>query len=279
MPRKYPHDYCTACGAGKFVSRNKLFEHLRACTQVTAELQEGHYARMCAARHLHEQLELRETETSPAIHRVDLFPDGSAFILENLLTPDECRAFIEAGEAAGFSDCGHDVDMISVRVTDRVFIPSPQLARALFQRIRPHLSGAVDLSGTMEALPQGLREDLLPGEWIPCGLNSLLRMCRYQPGGFFLPHRDGAFDDDDGIRYSLQTWMLYLNGDFDGGETVFYNDRQTIYRKGEEENITYKYKPNAGSVIIFNQNMKHDGQQVCNGQKYIMRSEVMFRER
>merc|ERR1711972_987077 len=122
----------------------------------------------------------------------------------------------------------------------------------------------------------GLRMDLNPGHWAPEGLNDLFRLCRYEPGGFFLPHYDGAYDANESCC-SFMTFMLYLNDDFEGGTTRFYNNQQRRYTKGLDENVTTTYTPETGSALVFYHNIVHDGQPVLSGEKYIMRSEVMFR--
>ena len=48
------------------------------------------------------------------------------------------------------------------------------------------------------------------------------------PGGHFAPHFDGYFARSTQER-SLQTIMLYLNGDFEGGSTNFVDEKQTLF--------------------------------------------------
>lgn len=55
----------------------------------------------------------------------------------------------------------------------------------------------------------------------------MFRLCRYLPGGHFAPHFDGPYVQDQNVR-SLQTFMLYLNGDFEGGSTNFVDKKQTL---------------------------------------------------
>ena len=59
-------------------------------------------------------------------------------------------------------------------------------------------------------------------------LLQAFRLCRYMPGGHFAPHFDGYFARSTQER-SLQTFMLYLNGDFQGGSTNFVNEKQTLF--------------------------------------------------
>ena len=57
--------------------------------------------------------------------------------------------------------------------------------------------------------------------WNVCGLNERFRYYRYEVGQYFAPHFDGCFRRSD-VEESLFTFMIYLNDDFEGGETKFY---------------------------------------------------------
>jgi len=62
-------------------------------------------------------------------------------------------------------------------------------------------------------------------QWNPYGLNPHFRICRYRPGGFFGAHHDKGYFVSSNNR-SIQTFMLYLNDDFDGGSTRFFTENQ-----------------------------------------------------
>jgi hypothetical protein len=40
--------------------------------------------------------------------------------------------------------------------------------------------------------------------------------------------------------------------------------------------VIYSYKPQTGDALIFNSTMTHDGGEVLDGRKYILRSEIMY---
>ena len=68
--------------------------------------------------------------------------------------------------------------------------------------------------------------------------------------------------------------MIYLNNgnnkDFNGGNTIFYQNNQ---------HIKYKVIPQEGMAIMFWQYEKdllHSGESVTNGIKYMMRTDIMF---
>tara|TARA_B110000285_G_scaffold42799_1_gene47512 strand:+ start:1153 stop:1815 length:663 start_codon:yes stop_codon:yes gene_type:complete len=89
-----------------------------------------------------------------------------------------------------------------------------------------------------------------------------LQVLKYEPGGFYKPHQD-AFKNESNMR--MYTFILALNDDYEGGETVFP-------KLGE------KYKLGAGDALFFetldNYEMMtskalHGGQPVKSGEKWI----------
>ena len=74
---------------------------------------------------------------------------------------------------------------------------------------------------------------------------------------------DGYFRRENGEQ-SMLTFMIYLNEEFEGDETVFMNGDNTI--------VT----PKTGMMLAFNHTFFHEGSEVVNGKKYVLRSDVMF---
>jgi len=217
------------------------------------------------------------------ISRFDIFDadvDDPAFILHNVLSPEECRQFINQAESMGMTPTG---SQNSIRFADRVSARSESVAKVLFDRVRPFLKDSVVIENEhwphSGICPKGIPHNFPSGEWVPHGLNEVFRICRYQPGGHFKPHHDGGFRRSNDEQ-SIQTFMLYLNGgdDFEGGATNFYQENQLHYKDGDPDKITYSFRPSPGDVLIFNSRITHDGGKVVKGKKYIMRSEVMYRK-
>src|SRR6185436_6714053 len=99
------------------------------------------------------------------------------------------------------------------------------------------------------------------------GLNERIRYYRYEPHQYFAWHYDGCFSRSD-IEESKLTLMIYLNDDFEGGETKF--------------NVKYVYdeiviKPEKGMALLFIHNLFHEGSAVKSGIKYVLRSDVMYK--
>ena len=66
-----------------------------------------------------------------------------------------------------------------------------------------------------------------PGAYVPYGCNPTFRVCRYTPGGHFLPHQDGGHYVNT-RNFSIKTIMVYLNNEFEGGATSFYTVRTRV---------------------------------------------------
>ena len=93
------------------------------------------------------------------------------------------------------------------------------------------------------------------------GLNPHFRFYRYEDGQKFKRHIDGR--QKVGELESRVTFMIYLNEGFEGGATAF-------------DDIVIE--PKTGTALLFVHELKHEGCPVTSGQKYVLRSDVLFRE-
>jgi len=93
------------------------------------------------------------------------------------------------------------------------------------------------------------------------GLNELFRFYRYEPGQQFKKHRDQSFIRNN-EEASYYTFMIYLNDGFKGGETKFDN---------------VAVAPSKGAALIFNHFLEHEGSEVIEGTKYVLRTDIMYR--
>lgn len=94
------------------------------------------------------------------------------------------------------------------------------------------------------------------------GLNEQFRFYKYESDQRFKRHIDGRFQRNE-LEESRITFMIYLNEDFEGGETAF--DEVTIH-------------PKTGMALCFIHEQKHEGCPVPAGIKYVLRSDVMCRK-
>ncbi len=98
--------------------------------------------------------------------------------------------------------------------------------------------------------------------WKASGLNEQFRFYKYNSSQRFKRHIDGRFKRNE-EEESRITFMIYLNDNFEGGETAF--DEVTIV-------------PVTGNALCFIHEQKHEGKPVLSGTKYALRSDVMYRK-
>jgi hypothetical protein len=98
---------------------------------------------------------------------------------------------------------------------------------------------------------------------IAIGVNERFRFYRYTVGQEFKPHRDGSF-----IRnikeWSAYTLIIYLNENIIGGETDFFD---------------FKLQPKQGNALLFKHEIRHAGLPVTEGVKYVLRTDVMYKNK
>jgi prolyl 4-hydroxylase len=171
------------------------------------------------------------------------------FVIDNFLSGAECAMFMERAEQMGFEAAKVNVggnrqqSMTSVRNNERIMFEDQALAMQLFERAKSFLVEKV-------------------GNYVACGLNELFRFYKYSPGQRFKMHRDGSFERNE-KELSYYTFMVYLNEGFVGGATEF-------------ENIC-TVNPKQGSLLIFYHPIRHEGKLLIEGQKYVLRSDVMYK--
>lgn len=182
-------------------------------------------------------LRVREVQREPWIATID-----------GVLTPEECRDLIGHTELQGYDEAPITTAMGPVRNpgfrnNTRVMEDDFELAGWLWERLG----------------------ELVPAElegWRAIGLNERLRYYRYEPGQFFRWHMDGAFKRSPFER-SLVTLMVYLNEGFRGGTTDF--------------DQLGSIQPEEGMALLFEHHVLHQGAQVREGVKYVLRTDVMYR--
>ena len=179
----------------------------------------------------------------------ELLLDQDVFVVRGLLTPSECRWFIDETEAEGFavapiSTQQGPVMNTEVRNNTRVMLDREDWAAALWERV-----SLLDLPWF-----EGRR---------PLGLNERFRFYRYTSGQFFAPHYDGFFRRSG--EMSFYTVLLFLNDGFSGGETAF-------------PMLDVEVVPEAGMGLFFYHDLLHQGCPVNTGQKYVLRTDLMYED-
>lgn len=132
-------------------------------------------------------------------------------------------------------------------------VVDPSTASLMAERIRAHLPEVyVDREGRA---------------WSYDGTIRNVMYAVLQPGQHFGIHTDtGVAFDDDGRRQSRFTVLLYLNDDFEGGHTQFYDD---MFHE------TARILPVRGRTLIFDIARFHAGEQVLVGTKRWIGTELV----
>lgn len=184
-----------------------------------------------------------------------LHPD--VITVDGFFTPAECNDLIARSEAESYEEAtimtaNGGIMAKGVRNNDRVISDDPDMAARLWERLKT-------------LLPSPYRN-----RFVPVGLNERFRFYRYGPGQKFEWHQDGSFSREDRDERSLFTFMVYLNDECEGGETMF---RHLPPHNGPHE---FAVKPRTGTALLFLQPLWHTGAEVRSGVKYVLRSDVMY---
>ena len=169
------------------------------------------------------------------------------FMIEDFLTETECDQYINLSQEKIFEEAkinvfGRQQMNKGVRNNDRLMIFDETIAEDLFKK-------------ASEFLPQ--EHD---GYQI-LNFNEMLRVYRYAPGQQFKMHRDGSYIRNEREK-SFYTFMIYLNDDFEGGETEFEN--------------LFTVAPKKGKALIFHHPLRHEGKTLISGIKYVLRTDIMY---
>ncbi|KAG8964617.1 hypothetical protein FRC00_001593 [Tulasnella sp. 408] len=209
-----------------------------------------------------------------------------AFIVDNVFTPEDCQKLLKAAEdSASWSAAtvrggaedktGGVID--NYRKSGRILLHDRELADWILSKLKPHLpEEAVEAPTTKYSQfrengagdkPEQTRVHLMR-------LNERLSYLKYVPGDFFGPHYDGVYHTDDRSETSCLTLQLYLNGskeDMEGGTTEF-----STYLTRD---VVVSVEPRPGRALIFEQEtLRHSGEKVLKGEKYTIRTDLMFKE-
>mmetsp|Transcript_39663 Transcript_39663/g.98879 ORF Transcript_39663/g.98879 Transcript_39663/m.98879 type:complete len:286 (-) Transcript_39663:131-988(-) len=204
------------------------------------------------------------------VQRTDVPEVPGAFVLSNVLTKVECDQLRALSEAMGFTpDAPVSLARNIRRNENCVWIADDSLWRPIWERVAAH----------MPPPPRG---------WGPVvGLNQRWRLYRYGVDDIFKMHTDGAWPgsavdgqgrlvrDIYGDRFSQLTFLIYLDDDYDGGETTFFVPESRS--SGQLHSVSVPQ----GSVLCFwhgehELSLLHEGSLVTRGVKRIVRSDVLY---
>lgn len=175
------------------------------------------------------------------------------FLVRNFLTVDECESEIARSESHGYEEAAISTPMgqvvaKDVRNNDRILWDDRVKALDWWNRCRLFVPPAF-------------------GKWEAYGVNERFRFYRYKSGQVFKKHQDRSYRKAKGDE-SWWTLLVYLNAGFEGGRTRFW------FAGGEEISV----QPETGMALFFLHERTHEGEQVNAGVKYVLRTDVMYRQ-
>ncbi len=197
-------------------------------------------------------------------------------LMKGVFSTKECRSIIAAMESVGFlpdAPIRDDGAASSILAHNVYWMVDQAFHDMLWSRVAPHIPAHVT----------GRRAR---------GINRRFRVYRYVPGAEYRVHFDGAWPPSgihaqtgkylydasppDAKQSSLFTFLVYLNDDFEGGETTFFTPS---IRDGVMN--AHPVRPMMGSVALFPHGeskgaLLHEGTGVRKGAKYIIRTDVEF---
>lgn len=167
-----------------------------------------------------------------------------------------CNRVIDRANALGFEPAtitSENGTLVTpeIRNNDRVIFDDVDFAGEIWLRVSPHFRKPF----------KGLTAT---------GINERFRVYRYVAGQFFDWHQDGEFQQTDG-SVSKFTMMIYLNDGVDGGGTSFAD----VFSPHVFADFTIE--PAVGKALIFHHPLSHRGDPINGGEKYVLRTDVMFR--
>ncbi|KAL4979314.1 hypothetical protein BDW66DRAFT_111543 [Aspergillus desertorum] len=226
---------------------------------------------------------LRPQVPSSNLYLDPLLPD-QIYLIRNFFPASLCRSYVsflaslpltttpgkpKKGDAVRFND--------RFQVQDALFAENLWRHTALKELVANRVPFDEGYGEDVRVKRQSMKE-IWGGE--PLGLNANIRVYRYSPGQFFAQH----YDDSNSILFispsmsptpARTTWtlLIYLST-CAGGETVFYPQRTRS--DPDPEPITVA--PEMGMALLHrhgDQCLLHEGKEVMNGEKWVLRSDLV----
>jgi len=207
---------------------------------------------------------------SPLVPREHLYVETvlqeQILIIRNLFTSTLCKNYVSFLSTLPLTTTpGRPKRGEATRVNDRFQVDDAAFARNLWEH-----------SG-LQYLVDSFEDQAVFGGKV-LGLNSNIRIYRYRPGQFFDQH----YDESNRLQFgeaklpARTTWTLlvYLTT-CEGGETVFYPE---VARRGEKTPEPIVVGLETGMALLHKHGddcLLHEGREVRNGEKWVLRSDIV----
>jgi len=182
-------------------------------------------------------------KAAPEGERLSAAPEVHVF--RGLFTPAECDFLIDAAKP---------------RLTPSVVV-DPRTGRQVPNPVRTSDGAAFPLAGENPAM-HALCRRLAAASGTDVGQGEPLQILRYHPGQEFRPHFDSIHDTDN---QRILTFLVYLNEDFEGGETQFLATGLKV-KGGKGDGLLFRNADDSGRS---DPNAQHAGLPPTSGEKFL----------
>lgn len=183
-------------------------------------------------------------------------------IINNFLTKERCQELITLSETAGYDEA--DISYAEgakmnkeYRDNSRCLLKNEELRLEIERLIQPNVPMELPIikSGGIIEQAKYLR------------VSGNFRFYKYIKSQKFKKHRDGNVQEEGGV--SRITILIYLNDVEQGGETNICDrmlDKPVVV------------KPEEGKLLMFNHSLLHSGEELLDGVKYVLRTDLIYNE-
>ena len=176
-------------------------------------------------------------------------------LINNVFSDEECCNLIIHSEKIGYVQASSYTDkykkehyFLEIRKSLRCIVDDINFAKILYKRIA-HI------------IPINYKDMTF------CEINPRFRFLKYTSGDHFAKHTDEHYKNDKN-EISLITVLIYINDDYEGGNTKFLIDDKN------ENDISII--PKIGLICLMDQNILHEVPKLISGIKYVIRTELMY---
>merc|ERR1719265_1745237 len=207
-------------------------------------------------------------------------PEDVAILVKGCIPADICTGLIALSEATS----GFRAALLS---EDRPYGGHPDRSERKSGMLRVCDAGLAEaLWMVLGDVLQQAGKDTFHGGWKATGLNDSIRILRYTCGDYFKPHFDGNRTISPNEK-SFLTVLIYLNSQEEhqsraqeptgrGSDTLTFNGGGTKFHPVRCAAPPTSVNPGAGDVLMFDHNLYHEGAELLDGVKYVIRTDVMF---
>lgn len=216
------------------------------------------------------------------------------YTVDYVLTKEECNNIIEQANQKGWNESspsggGHGrTGREEPRTNSFCVLHDNKLSSKIWNKIKETLPDDLSFLGDnvyFNSTDKGK-------EWFPSFIYEKIRIYKYNPGDAFPEHLDYKVkrnvieNEKEVVQQSFLSLLIYLNDDFEGGETGYWPDINGVHcrfiknvdKQSTKKEHQIKIKPTTGLCVIQDQNILHEGLPTTKGIKYLLRTDVIHQK-